>query len=431
MEYSQLAIIFVSLFFSALFSGIEIAFVASNKLQIELQNKQGTLSGKILSKFLNKPSRFIGTTLIGNTLALVIYGVFMANLLEPFITGFLPQKLENELTVIIIQTIVSTILVLAVAEFTPKSLFLLNPNGLLSVFAFPMLLIYYLFYPIVWVVVNLSRVLIVHVLGLDFSEDKPVFRLTDLNNYIKNTIISKDKEDSEKQVEVNTKIFNNALEFKTVKVRECMRPRTEIIAVELEDDIETLKEAFIESGHSKILVYKENIDNVVGYCHSLELFKKPKKIDSMLTSSIIFVPETLLVNELMIQFITERKSLALVVDEFGGTSGIITMEDIIEEIFGEIRDEHDVEALLEEKLDEKTFLFSGRHEIDYLNEKYKWEIPVGDYETLGGYILSVTEDIPKVNQIINTQYFVFTIISMEDTRIDKVKMTIKPYTGEA
>jgi putative hemolysin len=432
MEYSQVIIILTSLFFSALFSGIEIAFVASNKLQIELQNKQGFLSGKILSKFLNEPSKFIGTTLIGNTLALVIYGIFMANFLEPFFIRMLPDEIGSELTVILLQTIVSTLLVLAVAEFTPKSLFLLNPNGLLAVFAVPMLVIYYIFFPVVWVVVNLSRFLIVKIFGLAYSEDKPVFRLTDLNNYIKNTALgNKAKEDTEKHIEVNTKIFNNALEFKTVKVRECMKPRTEIVAVDIEDDVQTLRQAFIESGHSKILVYRDNIDNVIGYCHSLELFKKPKKIDSMLTSSIIFVPETMLVNELMIQFITERKTLALVVDEFGGTSGIISMEDIIEEIFGEIRDEHDADLWLEERIDNFNYLLSGRHEIDYLNEKYNWKIPVGDYETLGGFILSVTEEIPKENEIINTPFFIFTIISMQDARIDKIKMTIKPFASEA
>ncbi|MCZ6694178.1 MAG: hemolysin family protein [Bacteroidetes bacterium] len=422
MEYNQLIIIFISLFFSALFSGMEIAFISANKLHIELQSKQGVLSGKILSRFLNKSSSFIGTTLVGNNLALVVYGIFMANILEPIISAGLPPLIHSDLTILIIQTIIATLIVLVTAEFTPKSIFLINPDRMLSVFAIPMLIIYYFLYPLVFLIVSLSKLLITGVLRLEYSEDKPVFGLTDLNNYIKNTLKEKNQE---AKFEVDTKIFHNALEFKTVRIRECMIPRTEIVAVDMDDDIDELKAAFIKSGHSKILVYKETIDDVVGYYHSLELFKKPKELEKILTP-ITIVPETMLANELLFQLITERKSLALVVDEFGGTSGIVTIEDIIEEIFGEIQDEHDTEDLSEIQIDPNTYQLSARHEIDYLNEKYHWNIPDGDYETLGGFILSANENIPNINDVINIPPFSITITSMEEARIDKVKLYIKP-----
>jgi putative hemolysin len=421
MEYSQVIVIIICLVLSAFFSGVEIAFVSSNKLQIELQKKQGYISGKILGKFLQRPSRFLGATLIGNNLALVVYGIFMANLLEPFLAQALPGILANEFSVLILQTIVATLIVLITAEFIPKSLFMLNPNRLLAFFALPMLVIYYVLYPVVLVVVGMSKFMITKVFGWNYSENKPVFGLTDLNNFIKSNTQS---ETIDQKVEVNTRIFHNALEFKTIRVRECMVPRTEIVAVDIEDGIEKLKKAFIESGHSKIMVYKDSIDDIIGYCHSLELFKKPKDIQELLTP-IIIVPETMLANELMIQFITERKSLALVVDEFGGTSGVVSIEDIIEQIFGEIQDEHDFEEWVEQQVDANTYIFSARHEIDYLNDKYNWNLPKGDYDTLGGLILSIKGDLPVINDVIEVPPFYITIMAMEDTRIDNVKITIK------
>ena len=284
-----------------------------------------------------------------------------------------------------------------------------------------------LFIP-VWIIDKASQFVIVHVLGFEYRNDKPVFGLTDLNNYVRNTLgeaIQEEQNAAEMGPKINAKIFTNALEFKTVKVRECLIPRTEVIAVDIEDDIEDLKKAFIETGHSKIVVYKETIDNVIGYCHSLELFKKPQTIQQIL-APIIIVPETIPANELMIQFITEHKSLALVVDEFGGTAGIVSMEDIIEEIFGEIQDEHDDEDWVELKIDDENYLISARHEIDYLNEKYSWDFPEGDYDTLGGYILSIIGEIPAKGDIVPATPYTFTIMSMSDNRIDNVKVTIPP-----
>ncbi len=420
MEYSQIIIIAITLIFSAFFSGIEIAFVSSNKLHIELQGQKGSLSGQILSRFLQKPSNFISTTLVGNNIALVLYGIYMANLLKPWIEGWLPPVLNTDLSVLVVQTIISTILVLITAEFTPKSIFLINPDWLLTVFAPIIQFMYFILFPLVFLITLLSKFIISNILKLEYSEERPVFGLTDLNNYIKNNL---NPDNIDEDDEVNAKIINNALEFKTVKVRECMIPRTEMIAIDITDPIDELRQEFIDSGHSKVMVYKDSIDEIVGYCHSLEMFKKPKDIESIL-NPIIIVPETMLANELMIQFITEHKSVALVVDEFGGTSGIVTMEDIIEEIFGEIQDEHDVDDWVEHKIDNKTFLISARHEIDYLNEKYDWNIPPGDYDTLGGFILSITEDIPQKEEIVDYGNLNFVINEMEDNRINIVKVRL-------
>lgn len=431
MDLQALYIILASIVFSAFFSGIEIAFVSADRLQIELQRKQGDLPGRILSRFMERPSSFIGTTLIGNTIALVVYGYFMALVLEPPIAAMLPAALSPELTdilVMLLQTLISTLIVLVTAEFTPKSVFLLNPNWLLNIFAVPILLVWLIMYPVVWVIITLSEFIIRKVLGLPFSEDKPVFELTDLNNFIQRNVVSQDDHRGDSGELVDTKIFNNALEFKTIRVRDCMIPRTDIEAVEIEDDIEALKDTFIESGHSKVLVYRESIDDIIGYCHSLELFKKPKDIASILTP-IIIVPETMLANELMIQFITEHKSLALVVDEFGGTSGIVSIEDIIEEIFGEIQDEHDVEELIEQQVGPATFRLSARQEVDYLNDKWGWNLPTGDYDTVGGLLLSVKEDIPEVQEEITIGAYRFTVLSIQGNRIDTVNMEIIPLSN--
>ena len=412
--------ILICLLFSAFFSGIEIAFISADKLHIEVMSKKGTFTGKILSEFVTKKSHFLATMLVGNNLSIVLYGILMAKLLEPWLYDILPPSLSTDVVILILQSLLSTIVVLITAEFLPKSLFMLNPDTMLTVFALPMATIYFLLYPVVWLITAISRFIITKGLRFDYSEDKPVYGLTDLNNYIKKNILNIEQEE---EAEIDAKIFNNAIEFKTIRVRECMIPRTEIIAVDVNDEISELKEEFIESGHSKILVYKESIDEVIGYCHSLEMFKKPEKIKDILTP-ILIVPETMLANELLIQFITERKSIALVVDEYGGTSGIVTMEDVIEEIFGEIRDEHDDEYLEEEQIDEHNFILSARHEVDYLNDKYTWELPVGEYDTLGGLILAFHEDIPTVNEAILIPPFHFTIFTMEENRIDKVKLTI-------
>jgi CBS domain containing-hemolysin-like protein len=420
MEVSYLIIVLISLVFSAFFSGIEIAFISSNKLQIELQNKQGDMRGKIISGFVQSPGQFIGTTLLGNTISLVLYGIFMAFLLEVPLRMLLPASINNEAVILMTQTVISTIIVLITGEFLPKSFFMLNPNSMLNIFAVPFLAIYFLMYPIVWAVVGLSRFFITKVLRLPYSEDKPVFTVTDLNSFIQNHM---NQGGEEGKVDIDTKIFENAVEFKTVRIRECMVPRTDLVAVDVNDTIKELKTVFEESGHSKVIVYRDSIDEVIGYCHHLELFKKPKTIDEILTP-IIIAPESALANEVLIQFIQERKSLALVVDEFGGTSGIVSMEDIIEEIFGEIDDEYDNDDLIEQKTGEQEYLLSARHEIDYLNDKYGWELPIGDFETLSGLILSLAENLPKKGESVAFGPYTFTIVTKQDHRIDSVKLKI-------
>ncbi len=407
--------IFICLLFSAFFSGMEIAYVSSDKLHIEVLNKKGSLSGRILALFSNNQSQFLATMLVGNNIALVLYGIFMAEIMEPAIRAVF----FSDVLVLIIQASLSTSLVLLIAEFLPKSLFLLRPEVSLKLFSIPMGIIFIFMYPVVFLTVKISAFFI-FLLGLKLSEEQPVFGLTDLNNYIKRNILN---EQDEEEAEIDTKIFNNAIEFKTVRVRECMIPRTEIIAVDEKDRIEVLRDLLNKSGHSKILVYRESIDEVIGYCHALALFKKPNNIKSILTP-ITIVPETMLANELLIQFITERKSLALVVDEYGGTSGIVSIEDVIEEIFGDIRDEHDDKYLTEQKLDANNFIFSARHEIDDLNEKYNLRLPEGEYDTLGGMIFGFHEDVPTVNEVIEMSSFIITILTMEENRIDNVKLTL-------
>ncbi len=371
MDTSLIPLILTALVFSFFFAGIEIAFLSANKLQIELQGKTRCIVGRDHVQVSKRSSSFIGTTLIGNTLALVLFGIYTTQLFEPILVDSLPPSMKNEIWVLSIQTLASTLIILFTAEFLPKSLFLINPNFMLAALAVPFRILYFPLWFIMFPIVSMSKFVIIHVLRLEYSEAKPVFGITDLNNYMMNMYQVKHEDE---EIELDKQIFQNAVEFKTVRIRECMIPRTEITAVGLEEGIERLKEVFVESGHSKILIYRETIDDVIGYCHSSALFKSPERIEDILTP-INVVPETMMANELMVQLIREHKSLAVVVDEFGGTSGLVSMEDVIEEIFGEIEDEHDEDSLLEQKLENGAYLFSARHEIDYLNRKYGWNLP--------------------------------------------------------
>lgn len=419
MDTSLIPLLLGCLVFSFFFSGMEIAFLAANKLQIELQGKQGKTWGVIMSKFLKKPSSFIATTLIGNTVTIVLFGIFMAQFIDPLF-DFLPENGNDELIRLLLETLISTLLILFTAEFLPKSLFLINPNVVLATLAVPFNLIYIVLQPLTFSTVTLSKFVITKILGIPYSEEKPVFGLTDLNNYLKNMLKVKYEDE---EIELDKKIFHNALEFKTVRVRDCMIPRMEITAIALEEGLEKLKEAFVASGHSKILIYRDTIDDLIGYCHSAALFRKPARIEDIMTPLII-TRETTMANELMVQMMKERKSLAVVVDEFGGTSGIVTMEDVIEEIFGEIEDEHDRDELLEQKIDDQTFLFSARLEVEYLNEQFNLHLPTGEYETLAGLILSYTEDFPKQGETIRIAPFTVVIQKTDKKRIDVVKVML-------
>ena len=417
-----LPLIIFSLIFSAFFSGTEIAFVTANKFRIELSNKQGNFVGSIMSGFIKAPSQFIGTMLVGNNIALVVYGIFMAEALEPFIRQSLPPYYENEATILIIQTIISTFIILITGEFLPKVLFRINPNRMLEVFAVPILFFYYLLYPVVFLIRLLSEQVLRRMFRIETFEANVIFGRIDLDHFIQE--IKRTETDNENGITSEIEMFQNALAFNEIKVRECMIPRTEIIAISIDSDIEELRQIFADTGLSRILIYRDNIDNIIGFVHSYEMFKQPKSIQSVILP-ITIVPESMPARELLTLFTQQHRSIALVVDEFGGTAGIVTMEDVIEEIFGEIDDEHDVEDLVEKQINEKEFIFSGRLEIDYLNREYNLNLPEDEsYETLAGLIIHHHESIPEVNEEINLPPYKFTILQVSDTRIDQVKLMI-------
>lgn len=407
---TQIFLIIICLLFSAFFSGLEIAYISRDKLNFEIKSKSKGLFGKIFSVLNKNSSEFIATMLIGNNLSLVMYGLIMTQLLEPMLSF-----INSDITILIIQTLLSTIIVLITAEYIPKSIFLINPDKLLATFSIPLFIIYKIFNPIVKTVMIFSKWFIINILQQKYSDEKIVFKLTDLNDYIKKVIVT-DKEIQSKNV---TEFINNALSLKTVKVRDCMIPRTDIIAVDKNDSILELKKVIGESGFSKIIVYKSSIDEIIGYYHGLSLFKKPKNLKKII-KPITYINETNLASEVLFKFISEQINIAVVIDEYGGTSGILTLEDIIEEIFGEIIDEFDGDLLLENKIDNNSYNFSARLEIDYLNKKYNFKIPKGDYDTLGGFILDFNKNLPKKDDKIKFDNYLIKILSMHDNRIDNV-----------
>jgi CBS domain containing-hemolysin-like protein len=411
----------LTLLFSALFSGLEIAFASSNKLKIELDKNKGLFSAKVLAAFVKNPSRLLGTLLLGNNVSLVIYGFAMAKILESPIRNIFGSY-ASEFVVLITQTIVSTLIILITAEFIPKILFRINPNKTLTFFAIPIKVLYWLFYPFIYSMVISSEFILTRIFRLKLSTEGYSFSPVDLDNYLKE-FSPVDENENEALQEIQ--MFQNAIDFRRIKLRECMVPRTELAVLEETDPIEDLKILFTESGFSKILIYKDSIDNIIGFVHSSDLFKKPKSIASI-TRSIPIVHETMLANDVLTMFIKEHKSIALVVDEFGGTSGMVTMEDIIEEIFGEIEDEFDMEENTEKIINDKEYLFSARLEIDYINEKYKIDLPEGDdYETLGGLIIKIHESIPDVNDHIHQSPFLFIITAATQTHIEQVHLIIE------
>ena len=421
MEFQLLPAILLSLIFSIFFSGIEVAFLSSNKVQIELLGKMRNPAGMIMSFFVERPTWFIGTTLVGNIISVLLFAYFVT---KAAITVLFSGEPMNSTAVQILMagalTIVLTIIILYTVEFLSKGFFVINSNRVLVILAIPFAIVAIVLFPFVYTIISLAKLISVYVMKLEYSMDKPVFGLTDVSQYLKSIHHEKTPEEN---IALDTKIFTNALEFKSVRVRDCMIPRTEVVAVNLDGGIKKLHEAFIESGHSKIIIFRDSIDDVIGYCHSSALFKKPTRIEEILTP-IITVPEAMLAKDLMVRFINERKSLASVIDEFGGTSGIVSMEDIIEEIFGEIEDEHDEDDLVEQRLNDTTYYLSARLEVEYLNEKYGWELPVGDYETLSGLILSYAEDLPKAGQTITVGAYKFVIHSTSQNRVNTVRLML-------
>ena len=423
----DIIIIIVSLLLSAFFSGMEIAYVSSNKIHIEIEKKQNDFIAKILTRLTKKPSKFMATMLIGNNIALVIYGFFMGDLLMKWFDTMVPFSntfLNSALTdfKLLSLTIISTIIILITAEFLPKVFFQIYSNKLIKFFAVPAYFFYWLFGLISNFVMWITDVILMKFFKTEGDNVQLAFTKIELGNYISEQMESVEETDD---VDSEIQIFQNALEFSEVKAREIMVPRTEITAVELHENPKALSSIFTETGYTKILIYKDTIDDILGYVHSFELFKKPKTIKSIVLP-VEFVPETMLIKDILNNLTKKRKSIAVVLDEYGGTAGILTVEDIVEELFGEIEDEHDTTELIDEKLDDDNYKLSARLEIDYLNESYKFNLPEDDnYETLGGLIVNHTEMIPEKNDEVIIDNFKITILEVSHTKIDLVHLNVQ------
>lgn len=415
MDPSSLLIIFVALAGSAFFSGMEIAFVTANRLKIELDNQKGSISGKILSNFVKNDSRFIATMLLGNNIALVVYGIWMAQLMEPWLIEVVGS---NEAVILIIQTILSTLLILVTAEFLPKATFQINPNRVLHFLSIPLVIIYVILYPLTLFTMMLSSG-VLKLFRMDIENTTTAFSKIDLDDYVRDL---NERMEEENELDNEMQILQNALGFSNIKARDCMIPRTDIVAFDIETTVDEIKEKFIDTGLSKILIYRDTIDNIIGYVHSFELFKKPKRIKEVLIP-IAFVPEAIPAKDLLELFAKQHGNIAVVVDEFGGTSGLITIEDVVEEIFGEIEDEHDSDELLEQRIDPKTYLFSARQDIDYINDEYDLELEESsEYDTLGGLVIHHLASIPEEGTVLELEDYTIRIEAVSDRRIEIIRV---------
>jgi CBS domain containing-hemolysin-like protein len=414
-------IILSAILLSAFFSGMEIAFITSNKLRIELDRKQHVFGSEILKIFTNNPGQYIATMLIGNNIALVIYGLVFSSILGK---AFSPL-IDSDLLILLLNTLISTAIILFVAEFLPKTIFIISPNFFLKFLSIPTLIFFFLFYPVSKFTVAASNLffrLFFRIRPGEKKQEDIIFSKVDLDHFV--NLSKQSKEESEPDSH-NIRIFQNALDFSNVKLRECMVPRTEIEAIDSMSSVEELKNKFIETRYSRILVYQDSIDNITGYIELKDLFRNPSDISSSLRKLAI-VPETMPANKLLKLFVDEKKNVALVVDEFGGTSGMVTIEDILEEIVGDIEDEHDINDLTERVVSENEYVFSSRIEIDYLNEKYHLNLPEeDDYETLAGMILYYHGSIPVVNDVIRIRNIVIKVLRANATRLELVNLKIE------
>ncbi len=399
------------------FAGTEIAFISANKLNIELRKKQGKFSGQILARFMENPSEFIGTSLVGVNVLLVIYGLLSSQATEKLLNHY--GIVLSEYPKLALDTLLATIVILIFAEFLPKAIFRSKAEAVLTIFSVPMLLMYYIFFPIAKVFVSISEFILKYLFNVKIKENKQVFNRVDLEVFVKQGMHGHENENGE----VNAELFENALYLVNVRIRKCMVPRNEVEAVDITTSIQETKQKFIETKLSKIIVYDDTIDNIVGYIHHLDLNRRPAAIKDIL-HTITAIPEAMSAVDLMNRFTKERKSIAWVVDEFGGTAGIVTMEDVLEEIFGDINDEYDVEEHVEKQLAENEYIFSGRLELDYLNEKYGFTFPTEQSETLSGFIIAGHETIPKIKEQIILDNYEFDILLVTDTRIETVKMKV-------
>lgn len=410
--------LFITMIFSAFFSGTEIAFVSVDKLRFEMERKGGVTS-RILSLFFKNPNEFISTMLVGNNIALVIYGILMAQIIgAKLLSGFI----ENHFLMVLIQTVISTLIILVTGEFLPKTLFKINPGKVLNVFAIPLFICYILLYPVSKLCSGLSY-LFLRVLGVKINKDASdkAFGKVDLDYFVQTSI---DNAANEKELDAEVKIFQNALDFSSIKIRDCIVPRTEVVAVDLTTTLEELKNRFIESGISKIIVYNGNIDNVVGYIHSSEMFRNPKDWHGHV-KDVPIVPESMAAHKLMTLFMQQKKTIAVVVDEFGGTSGIVSLEDLVEEIFGDIEDEHDNTSYICKLINENEYVLSARLEIEKVNETFGLDLPESDdYLTVGGLILNQHQRFPKLHELIRIGRYQFKIIKVTETKIELVKLKV-------
>ena len=404
----------ITLLFSAFFSGVEIAFISANKLKLELDKNSGKFPANIITYFSKNESDFITTMLVGNNISLVVYGIMMTKILTPDI------EILSKAALLVAQTIITTLIVLVTAEFLPKAIFRIYPNQILRVFAVPIWLFFVFFRPVALLMLYLSKVVLKYLLGQKIEEGKQVFGKTDLDEYLSNVKSAEGDEESRVEVEM----LQNVLDLTETKLRECMIPRTEIVAMDILVPIQEIKDKFVATKLSKILIYKGNIDKVIGYVHSSDLFRNPKNVRSVLLP-IPFVPESMSAMQLLTQFIESNKGIALVVDEFGGTSGMLTIEDVTEEIVGEIEDEHDVEEITDKKLSKNQYQLFARLDIEMVNKKYGLNLPESDeYETIAGLILHHSEDIPKKDEVIVLEEFQFTIIKANQTAIQEVQLKV-------
>jgi putative hemolysin len=416
----SLAVILICLVLCAFFSGMEIAFISSNKIYLEIEKKQDNFLSGILTKLTEKPSKFIATMLVGNNISLVVYGFFMGDVIMNWLTML--DYTFSHWSSLLIQTVISTLIVLITAEFLPKVFFQIYANSLMKIFAIPSYFFYQLFFFLSTFIIWISDFILKKIFQTEGDFAPSFFSKSELGNYISEQMSTLDNQED---IDTEIQIFQNALEFAGVKAREIMTPRTELVAIDLYDSVSELKELFVKTGYSKVLVYQNTFDDIIGYVHSFDLFKKPETIKSI-TISVEFVPETVFIKDILNLLTKKRKSIAVILDEYGGTSGIITVEDIVEELFGEIEDEHDSdEALIEKQLDDKSFLFSARLDVEYINQEYKLQIPEGDsYGTLGGFIVDFTTEIPQKGDNITMDSFYITIVEATNNKIDVVKLTI-------
>ena len=399
------------------FAGTEIAFISANKLNIELRKKQGTYSGKILARFMENPSEFIGTSLVGVNVFVVIYGLLASQVTTQLMDKY--HIVLPEYTKLLIDTFIATVVILIFAEFVPKAIFRHKAEVVLTIFSVPMLIMYRIFFPVAKIFVSISEFILKYLFNVNIKENKQVFNRIDLELFVKQSMHSHENETSE----VNQELFENALYLVNVKIRKCMVPRNEIEAVEITTPIAEVREKFIGTKLSKIIVYDDTIDNISGYIHHLDMNRRPATVKEIL-HTITPVPEAMSAVDLMNRFTKERKSIAWVIDEFGGTAGIVTMEDVLEEIFGDINDEYDEQEFVEKQISENEYIFSGRLELDYLNEKYGFHFPTDESETLSGYIITEHEAIPKIKERIIIGKYEFDVLLVTDTRIETVKMKL-------